>query len=199
MVGFCLNFGLYGLLFVLSLFFQGACRYSAVTAGLAFLPLTATIAAMLLLSGRIAIRFGSPRPMIVGMALATLGCLLLLSLGGWNGYSGAVVAGFILVGMGIGMTMPAMTAVALASAPPQQSGIASGVLSRQPAGRRRRRSRPARLGRRGAGTGPGLRLDLAITAGAFLLSCVVSSAWIGRRLASIQALPCRVAADRNCG
>jgi DHA2 family methylenomycin A resistance protein-like MFS transporter len=178
-VGFCLNFGLYGLMFVMALFFQDGCRYSALSTGLAFLPLTVTIALALVCSGRIAIHFGARRPMIAGMGLAAIGCLVLLALGGWTGYSAATVAGFVLLGLGVGLTMPAMTAVVLASAPREQSGIASGVLSasRQAGGA----IGVALLGAVAAGPGLGrsVSLDLVIAATAFLLSCVMCCAWVG--------------------
>jgi DHA2 family methylenomycin A resistance protein-like MFS transporter len=126
--------------------------------------------------------------MIAGMALATAGCLVLLALRGWAGYGGATVAGFVLLGLGIGMTMPAMTAVVLASAPREQSGIASGVLSasRQAGGA----IGVALLGSVAAVPPPGhgVTLATAIAAMAFLLSCLVSCAWIGHDAVS-KAVP----------
>jgi DHA2 family methylenomycin A resistance protein-like MFS transporter len=82
------------------------------------------------------------------------------------------------------MTMPTMTAVVLASAPREQSGIVAGLLSasRQAGGA----IGVALLG--SLGRGP--RLPIAATA--FLLSCVVSCAWIGRPCSRLRAgmTPC---------
>jgi MFS transporter, DHA2 family, methylenomycin A resistance protein len=182
-VGLCLNFGLYGLLFVLSLFFQEVCRYTPLATGLVFLPLTAAIAVTLWQSGRISLRFGPRSPMIAGMGLAAVGCLFLLGVVNWNGFCGGMVAGFVMIGLGIGMTMPAMTMVVLASAPPEQSGIASGVLSasRQAGGA----LGVALLGSVAAcaGLSRALSVDLAIAGAAFLLSCVLSCTWVGHNAA----------------
>ena len=66
--GLLLNFAFYGQVFVLSLFFQQVLGHNALISGLMFLPLTALIAAVNILSGRLTSRHGPRSPLIVGQA-----------------------------------------------------------------------------------------------------------------------------------
>jgi DHA2 family methylenomycin A resistance protein-like MFS transporter len=78
LVGCVLNFGLYGLLFVLSLFFQDISHYPAALAGVALLPITVATGSTALISGRITARLGTRWPMMGGLTASCLGTLLLL-------------------------------------------------------------------------------------------------------------------------
>ncbi|GLV60286.1 MFS transporter [Dictyobacter sp. S3.2.2.5] len=128
LIGSVLNFGLYGVLFVLSLFFQDIYHYPAVLAGMALLPITVATGLTALLSGRITARLGTRRPMIAGLAASCLGTLLLL----WGQTDNAILllaAGEIAIGLGCGMTVPAMTTAILNAVPRSQVGIASALLN----------------------------------------------------------------------
>jgi DHA2 family methylenomycin A resistance protein-like MFS transporter len=57
-IGFAINVAFYGLIFVLSLYFQRILGEPAVTAGLMFLPMTALLSSANLISARVAARFG---------------------------------------------------------------------------------------------------------------------------------------------
>jgi hypothetical protein len=62
--------------------------------------------------------------MALGMALAGTGLLLLERIGAHTGY-GALWWDFLLIGIGMGLTMTPMTAAVMGSVPPERSGIAS--------------------------------------------------------------------------
>jgi DHA2 family methylenomycin A resistance protein-like MFS transporter len=128
LVGCVLNFGLYGLLFVLSLFFQDISHYPAALAGVALLPITVATGSTALISGRITARLGTRRPMIGGLAVSGLGTLLLL-LGETGNALLLLTAGGIVVGLGCGMTVPAMTTALLSAVPKSQVGVASALLN----------------------------------------------------------------------
>lgn len=128
LVGCILNFGLYGILFVLSLFFQDISHYPAVLAGVALLPITVAAGSTALISGRITARLGPRRPMIGGLAASGLGTLLLL-LGETNNVFLVLTVGEIVVGLGCGMTIPAMTTALLSAVPKSQVGVASALLN----------------------------------------------------------------------
>jgi MFS transporter, DHA2 family, methylenomycin A resistance protein len=116
LVGCVLNFGLYGILFVLSLFFQDISHYPAVLTGVALLPITVATGSTALISGRVTARLGTRRPMIGGLAASCLGALLLL-LGETGNALLLLTAGEIVVGLGCGMTVPAMTTALLNAVP----------------------------------------------------------------------------------
>jgi DHA2 family methylenomycin A resistance protein-like MFS transporter len=127
-VGLLTNFSYYGLMFVLSLFFQATKGYSPLMTGLAFLPMTALVTVANLISGRLTARFGPRLPMVMGQALAACGYLTLAGIDGRTPYS-AIVGPLLTAGIGVALTVPAMTAAVLASADGQRAGITSGALN----------------------------------------------------------------------
>jgi MFS transporter, DHA2 family, methylenomycin A resistance protein len=127
-IGFVLNFCMYGILFVESISLQSARGMDALATGLTITPFTLlpTIASRLL--GK---RNGIPylRPRIsLGLVLAAVGSGVLtvaaLSKAFWP-----IPIGLGLLGISMGVIMPAMTAGVLISSAPENSGLASGVLN----------------------------------------------------------------------
>lgn len=128
LTGCILNFGLYGVLFVLSLFFQDISHYPAVLAGVTLLPITVATGSTALISGRVTARLGPRRPMMGGLAVSCLGTLLLL-LGETSNAFLFLMIGELLIGLGCGMTVPAMTTALLNAVPKSQVGVASALLN----------------------------------------------------------------------
>jgi DHA2 family methylenomycin A resistance protein-like MFS transporter len=135
LVGFAINLALYGEIFVLSLFWQRTQGYGPLQTGLAFLPLCVALGAANIVAGRLVAARGPRLPMIAGLAIAGAGFLLLLPIGAHVPYA-ALLPGLIVLPIGIGIAVPAMTTALLAAVERERSGIASGVLNavRQAAG-----------------------------------------------------------------
>jgi DHA2 family methylenomycin A resistance protein-like MFS transporter len=133
--GVMVNLTYYGVIFVLSFYLQQVKGWSAVTAGLAYLPLTGTFIASNVASGAMAARWGSRLPMIVGGLIGTAGFALLAPLGADSSYLSMLPA-FVLIPTGMGLGVPAMTTAILASVDRGSAGVASAVLNtaRQAAG-----------------------------------------------------------------
>ncbi len=127
-VGLLTNFAYYGLMFVLSLFFQTAKGYSPFATGLAFLPMTALVTVANLVAGRLTARFGPRLPMVVGQAVAAIGYLGLAGINAETPY-GVIVGPLLAAGIGVALTVPSMTATVLANTDRQRAGIASGALN----------------------------------------------------------------------
>jgi DHA2 family methylenomycin A resistance protein-like MFS transporter len=123
-IGLLVNIAFYGLLFVLSLFFQRAQHHSALVTGLAFAPMTVAIIAANLVSGRLAQRLG----IVVGALLMGAGCAGLLGFGAEAPY-GALVVQLVALGFGLGLVVPAMTSALLGGVARERSGVASGTLN----------------------------------------------------------------------
>jgi MFS transporter, DHA2 family, methylenomycin A resistance protein len=127
-VGFVLNFVMYGILFVESVYLQNSLALGAFTAGLVITPFTLVPTIVSRLLGR---RNGLPylRARIsLGFALAAVGsAILVLS----TFYPGLwlIVTGLGILGASMGSIMPAMTAGVLISSDPKNSGLASGLLN----------------------------------------------------------------------
>lgn len=125
-VGLALNFGYYGLMFALSLFFQLVKGYEPLATGLAFLPMTAVVTVANRVSGALTVRHGHKLPMVAGQALAALGCFVLAGIQASSSYAW-IVAPMLAVGVGTALVVPSLNTVLLAGVDPGQVGIAAGV------------------------------------------------------------------------
>lgn len=129
-VGTAISFTFFGLVFVLSLYFQEVRNYSPAMAGLAFMPLTAVIMVANIVGGKVGTKVGFRPPMFVGMVLAASGNIVLLTCGLGRTTSFPVLAlGLCLISIGTGVAAPAMMSAALAKVERRRSGTASGVLT----------------------------------------------------------------------
>jgi MFS transporter, DHA2 family, methylenomycin A resistance protein len=127
-VGLLINIAFYGLIFVLSLFFQRGQHLSPLQAGLEFAPMTAAVMAANLLARRPTARLG-PWPVIaIGAALVGLGLVALLDTQTGSSYA-AMVIQLLAIGFGLGLIVPTMTSALLGSVEPVRSGVASGTLN----------------------------------------------------------------------
>ncbi|HEX3608720.1 MAG TPA: MFS transporter [Solirubrobacterales bacterium] len=125
-VAFGLSAGMFAMFLYLTIYMQGVLDLSPLEAGLRFLPLTVLgfIVAPIsgALSNRIPIRF------LLGAGLGTVGIGLLLMHGvtpssGWT----ALLGGFVVAGIGIGITNPGIGQAAIAVVPVEKSGMGSGI------------------------------------------------------------------------
>ena len=126
--GILVNLTYYGVLFALSLYLQRALGYSALQAGLAYLPLTGTFIVSNLLSGPLVARRGSRLPMLCGASIAACGYALLSRLDATSSWW-AMCPAFTMIPFGMGLAVPAMTTTILASVERSRAGTASAVLN----------------------------------------------------------------------
>jgi MFS transporter, DHA2 family, methylenomycin A resistance protein len=128
LVGLLINIAFYGFIFELSLYFQQIKNLSPLTTGLAFMPMTAAVVATNVAAGQAAAWLGARPPMVLGQAVFAAGCLLLGTIGAETRY-GNLWWQTVMIGAGIGLTVPPMTSALLATVDRKQSGVASGVLN----------------------------------------------------------------------
>jgi DHA2 family methylenomycin A resistance protein-like MFS transporter len=127
-MGLLLNIAVYGLIFVLSLYFQRGQGRSALETGLAFAPMTGIVMATNVGAGRLAARVGVRAVMLGGAALAAAGCAGLLFVDAGTPYL-AMVVQLVAFGAGVGLVVPLMTSELLGSVDRARSGAASGTLN----------------------------------------------------------------------
>ncbi len=128
-VAFMAGFGSF--MFVLTLLAQGGLGLDALRTGLAFLPLGLLTMASSLAGRRLVARYGL-RVLVAGNLLTITGMLLLaaeLHLRGAAMTQSWLLAPLGLVGLGCGLTVPALVGSVLSGVRPDQAGAASGVLS----------------------------------------------------------------------
>lgn len=127
-VGLLVNVAFYGLIFLLSLYFQRVNDLSPFQTGLAFLPMMAAVLPVNLLAPRLAEKLGAPATIAAGAATAAIGCVALMGLGRGTSY-GASCAQLVAIGAGLGLLVPPLTSALLGSVEKARSGIAAGVLN----------------------------------------------------------------------
>lgn len=110
----------------ISIFLQEQQDRTALETGLMLLPQGALTAAGAPVAGRMVNRFGARVPILVGLAVTTVGFLALLRFDESTSLLDAWWT-FALVGLGTGLAMPPMTVIALAAAPAARAGMASAI------------------------------------------------------------------------
>jgi MFS transporter, DHA2 family, methylenomycin A resistance protein len=128
LIGLLVNIAFYGLIFVLSLYFQTLNGLSPFATGLAFLPMTGAVLPTNLWSANATQRFGAKTTIAAGAAVAAVGCLALLKLARGTSYWLMCIQ-LMAIGAGLGLLVPALTSALLGTVEKARSGVASGVLN----------------------------------------------------------------------
>jgi len=116
--------------FLSALYLQDVLGLGPMSTGLSYLPVTIAIAVCsLALSGRLAERYGAARVLVAGLLLFVVGLLLLARTPADGTFWVDVAPAFAIMGAGFGLAMPQVTAIAMAAAPPEHSGVASGFVT----------------------------------------------------------------------
>jgi MFS transporter, DHA2 family, methylenomycin A resistance protein len=130
-IGFAVNVAFYGMIFVLSLYYQRVLGQSAVLAGLEFLPMTALLPVANLASARLGTRFGPALAIKAGLVVSVLGLLGMLGLLAASTAPDRLLLAAALVpaGTGLGFAVPSVIVVLLEAIPADQAGMAAGLLN----------------------------------------------------------------------
>jgi DHA2 family methylenomycin A resistance protein-like MFS transporter len=128
LVGFLVNVAFYGLIFVFSLYFQRVNGWSPFLTGLAFLPMMGAVLPVNLVAAHVAERIGAPQTIALGAALSAIGCLALLGIAPGTSYFEIGIQ-LVIIGGGLGLLVPPLTATLLGSVEKSRAGVAAGVLN----------------------------------------------------------------------
>jgi EmrB/QacA subfamily drug resistance transporter len=122
--------GMFSAFFLGSLYLERVLGYNAIQTGLAFMPLTVSIAALSLGgSARLVDRIG-PVPTLAGGLVSIIGGLTLLaSQGVGAGYFPGLFVAFTLIGLGAGAAFLPLLTLGMADAPARDAGLASGIVN----------------------------------------------------------------------
>ena len=115
------------LFFLLVVQLQVSAGFGPVAAGVAALPVTVLMLLLSARSGALASRLGPRLQMSVGPFVAAAGLLWLSHVGQDARYVVDVLPGLVLFGLGLVVMVAPLTAAALAAAPAEHAGMASGV------------------------------------------------------------------------
>jgi EmrB/QacA subfamily drug resistance transporter len=122
--------GLFGMFFLGVLYLQQVLGYDAIETGLAFLPVSLTIGVLSLgFAERLIMRFGSRTVLTPGLTLVALGLALFTQTPVDGGYIRDVLPVMALLGVGAGLSFPALMTLAMSGATPSDAGLASGLVN----------------------------------------------------------------------
>jgi EmrB/QacA subfamily drug resistance transporter len=121
--------GVFSMWFFLTLYMQQVLGYSALRAGLAFMPMTLSVALAASLAPRLVARVGVRPVLAAGMLSSAVGLGLLTGVAPGGSYLGMVLPGGMLGAGGLGLALVPATIAAVQGISADQSGLASGLLN----------------------------------------------------------------------
>lgn len=125
------TFAIYGALgavsFLVVLQLQDVMGYPPIAAGVSLLPLTLLLLLFSARAGRLASAIGPRIPMTVGPLVAGIGMAMFARVTPGATYLASVLPAAIVFGLGMTLTVPALTTTALGSVPADRAGVASAI------------------------------------------------------------------------
>jgi EmrB/QacA subfamily drug resistance transporter len=120
---------MFSMFFFLTQFLQNARDFTALAAGIAFLPMTLVMFTMVRLVPRLTARFGNTRLLLGGLLIAFVGMAWMgrISLGA--AYFPQIALPLVLLGIGMGLALTPLTTAGVAGVAPDDAGAASGVVN----------------------------------------------------------------------
>jgi EmrB/QacA subfamily drug resistance transporter len=128
LIALLMTFGMYGMLFVLPLYFQVVQGLDATGAGLRLLPMSVVFFLVSLFAGRLAPHAGARLQIGGGIGLTGAGLAGLCFVPAGPGFAVAGVS-LLAIGVGLGLITGPIATVAVANAPAARSGMSSGLVN----------------------------------------------------------------------
>jgi fucose permease len=121
---------MFGLFFLGSLYLQRVLRYDALQIGLAFLPVALAIGTLSVdISARLCGRFGARTALLWGLTFTLAGLALFARAPLDADYVRDILPEMLLVGVGGGLSFPALMTLAMSDSSTEDAGLASGLVS----------------------------------------------------------------------
>ncbi|HEY6145235.1 MAG TPA: DHA2 family efflux MFS transporter permease subunit [Solirubrobacterales bacterium] len=122
--------GMFGMFFLGALYLQRVLDYTPLQVGFAFLPTTIVMGGLSLgFSEKLIMRFGPRTTLIPGVCLVVVALLLFARTPVDGNYVVDLLPPFLLIGIGVGTSFPAVMTLAMSGATPSDAGLASGLVN----------------------------------------------------------------------
>ncbi len=122
--------GMFGMFFLGALYLGKVLKYTPLEVGLAFLPTTIVMGGLSLgFSEKLIMRFGPRTTLIPGVCLVVVALLLFARTPVEGNYLTDLLPPFLLIGIGVGTSFPAIMTLAMSGATPEDAGLASGLVN----------------------------------------------------------------------
>jgi EmrB/QacA subfamily drug resistance transporter len=128
-VGVLLGASLFSMFFFISLYMQQVLGYSAIHAGLSYLPLALTIIVAAGLGGQLVTRFGFKPVLAAGMLFVAAGLLWFSQVSVGGGFLTDILGPSLLAAMGLGFGFVTSTIAAVSGVEEREQGLASGLIN----------------------------------------------------------------------
>ena len=127
--GLLLGASLFSLFYFLSLYMQQVLGYSAIHAGLSYLPFAVTIILAAGLGSQLVTRFGFKPILAIGLALVSLGLVWFTQVSVGGGFLSDILRPSVLGGIGLGFGFTTATIAAVSGVEDREQGLASGLIN----------------------------------------------------------------------
>ena len=122
--------GMFGMFFLGTLYMQRVLGYDALQIGLAFLPVAVAIGTLSVgFSARLSSRFGERNVLLVGLSLILIGLTLMTRTPVDGRYVTDLLPAMLAMGVGGGVSFPALMTLAMSGATERDAGMASGLVN----------------------------------------------------------------------
>ncbi len=128
-LAFTLNVGVFGSIFLLAQFFQVVQGHDPLEAGLRTLPCSLAPLVAGPAAGLLVERWGAVRLILAGQAMVAVACCWMAVVFSTDVAYSVLVGPFLLAGIGLGVSYPPISTVAIDAAPPDAEGMAIGTNS----------------------------------------------------------------------
>lgn len=127
-VGFLTFMALMGGLFLIPFFLRNILGYTPIHAGMALIPLIASMIFLAPLGGKLADRAGGKTPTMLGMTVLSITLYSFHTMTADTGYSFIAVR-LVFMGIGLALTMSPLSNAVMATLPKEKTGVGSGVFN----------------------------------------------------------------------
>src|SRR5215204_5667878 len=128
-VGLLLGASLFSMFYFISLYMQQVLGYSAIHAGLSYLPLAVTIIVAAGLGGQLVTRFGFKPILAAGMLFVAGGLLWFSQVSVGGGFLTDILGPSLLAAIGLGFAFVTSTIAAIHGVEQREQGLASGLIN----------------------------------------------------------------------
>jgi EmrB/QacA subfamily drug resistance transporter len=128
-VGLLVGASLFAMFFFISLYLQQVLGYSALKAGVSYLPLAFGIIISAGVAAQLVNRVGFKPVLVAGLALIAVGLVMFAGVSPTGTYLGDVLFPSLVVAFGLGLAFVALTIAAVAGVRDAEAGLASGLIN----------------------------------------------------------------------
>src|SRR5438874_3760658 len=128
-VGLLVGASLFSMFFFISLYMQQVLGYSAIHAGLSYLPLAVSIIISAGIASQLVTRIGFKQVLAAGMALIVGGLVWFSQISVHGSYLSDILGPSLFAGVGLGFAFVTTTIAAVSGVPDSEAGLASGLIN----------------------------------------------------------------------